>query len=91
MLFNLVVRSREQGAREMFYFLNLYSYREYSRKKTNVFNSFNSLNSFNSKKRSEFIDVGASNVQRPINLVLAKITIYIIMFARYYSTTIFSH
>ena len=74
----------------MFYFLNLYSYREYSRKKTNVFNSFNSLNSFNSKKRSEFIDVGASNVQRPINLVLAKITIYIIMFARYYSTTIFS-
>ena len=55
-----------------------------------VFNSFNSLNSFNSKKRSEFIDVGASNVQRPINLVLAKITIYIIMFARYYSTTIFS-
>jgi len=26
----------------MFYFLNLYSYREYSRKKTNVFNSFNS-------------------------------------------------
>ena len=32
----------------MFYFLNLYSYREYSRKKTNVFNSFNSLNSFNS-------------------------------------------
>ena len=49
----------------------------------NVFNSFNSLNSFNSKKRSEFIDVGASNVQRPINLVLAKITIYIIMFARY--------
>ena len=37
----------------MFYFLNLYSYREYSRKKTNVFNSFNSLNSFNSKKLSE--------------------------------------
>ena len=34
----------------MFYFLNLYSYREYSRKKTNVFNSFNS---FNSKKLSE--------------------------------------
>ena len=34
----------------MFYFLNLYSYREYSRKKTNVFNSFNSLNSFNSQK-----------------------------------------
>ena len=79
-----MVRSREQGAREMFYFLNFYSYREYSRKKTNVFNSFNS------KKRSEFIDVGASNVQRPINLVLAKITIYIIMFARYYSTTILS-
>ena len=77
----------------MFYFLNLYSYREYSRKKTNVFNSFNSLNSFNSKKRSEFIDVGASTVHpstRPLNIVLAKITIYIIMFARYYSTTIFS-
>jgi hypothetical protein len=37
----------------MFYFLNLYSYREYSRKKTIVFNSFNSLNSFNSKKLSE--------------------------------------
>ena len=37
----------------MFYFLNLYSYREYSRKKTNGFNSFNSLNSFNSKKLSE--------------------------------------
>ena len=34
----------------MFYFLNLYSYREYSRKKTIVFNSFNSLNS---KKLSE--------------------------------------
>ena len=34
----------------MFYFLNLYSYREYSRKKTIVFNSFNSLNSFNSYK-----------------------------------------
>ena len=29
------------------------TYREYSRKKTNVFNSFNSLNSFNSKKLSE--------------------------------------
>jgi len=37
----------------MFYFLNLYSYREYSRKKTNVFNSFNSLNSFNSNRLSE--------------------------------------
>ena len=37
----------------MFYFFNLYSYREYSRKKTNVFNSFNSLDSFNSKKLSE--------------------------------------
>ena len=37
----------------MFYFLNLYSYREYSRKKTIGFNSFNSLNSFNSKKLSE--------------------------------------
>ena len=34
----------------MFYFLNLYSYRENSRKKTNVFNSFNSLNSFNSSQ-----------------------------------------
>ena len=42
--------SKGQGAREMFYFLNLYSYREYSRKKTNVFNSFNSLNSFNSSQ-----------------------------------------
>jgi hypothetical protein len=50
---SLVVRSREQGAREMFYFLNLYSYREYSRKKTIVFNSFNSLNSFNSNRLSE--------------------------------------
>ena len=29
----------------MFYFLNLYSNREYSRKKTIVFNSFNSFNS----------------------------------------------
>ena len=40
----------------MFYFLNLYSYREYSRKKTigfNFFNFFNSFNSFNSKKLSE--------------------------------------
>ena len=33
----------------MFYFLNLYSYRENSRKKAIVFNSFNSLNSFNSQ------------------------------------------
>ena len=32
----------------MFYFLNLYSNREYSRKKTIVFNSLNSFNSFNS-------------------------------------------
>ena len=45
--------SKGQGAREKFYFLNLHSYREYSRKKTIVFNSFNSLNSFNSKKLSE--------------------------------------
>ena len=38
----------------MFYFLNLYSYRENSRKKAIVFNSFNSLNSFNSQvERSE--------------------------------------
>ena len=37
----------------MFYFLNLYSYREYSRKKTNGFNFFNFFNFFNSKKLSE--------------------------------------
>ena len=37
----------------MFYFLNLYSYREYSRKKTIGFNFFNFFNSFNSKKLSE--------------------------------------
>ena len=37
----------------MFYFLNLYSYREYSREKTNGFNSFNFFNFFNSKKLSE--------------------------------------
>ena len=34
----------------MFYFLNLYSNREYSRKKTIVFNSLNSFNSFNSSR-----------------------------------------
>ena len=57
MLFNFrklcFLSGEEQGAREMFYFLNLYSYREYSRKKTNGFNSFNFFNSFNSKKLSE--------------------------------------
>jgi len=31
----------------MFYFLNFYSYREYSRKKTIGFNSFNFFNFFN--------------------------------------------
>ena len=48
----------------MFYFLNLYSYREYSRKKTNVFNSFNSFNSSQLRKQSfrKFLDVSYSSV-----------------------------
>ena len=62
----------------MFYFLNLYSNREYSRKKTIVFNSLNSFNSFNSSRGKIYPLAPCSLLPVPKEAELPKVELFFI-------------